>query len=98
VHRFGGKGTGRGRGGIDEGLGAGTCSEADLLDPGAGRGGGLLLLLLLQIRRDQRNQRAVPTGSEGQDERSLPPPRLAGGGGRNADEKGRTVLITRTGY
>lgn len=45
VHRLGDEeGTDRGEGG------AGTCSGADLLDPGG-----------LQIRRDQRNQRAVPT-------------------------------------
>lgn len=45
VHRLGDEeGADRGGGG------AGTCSGADLLDPGG-----------LQIRRDQRNQRAVPT-------------------------------------
>lgn len=45
VHRLGDE-EGADRGGD----GAGTCSGADLLDPGE-----------LQIRRDQRNQRAVPT-------------------------------------
>lgn len=54
----GGRMTRTGRGCIDlgggresiRGWGAGTCSGADLLDPGG-----------LQIRQDQRNQRAVPT-------------------------------------
>lgn len=54
----GGRVTRTGRGCIDlgggresiRGWGAGTCSGADLLDPGG-----------LQIRQDQRNQRAVPT-------------------------------------
>lgn len=56
--RQGGRVTGTWRGCIDlgggresiRGWGAGTCSGADLLDPGG-----------LQIRQDQRNQRAVPT-------------------------------------